>query len=487
MNPLKWIRWKAVAALAVLGAAIYVAGLQGALLASLNAAGRTSRAARFSAGGLGLGLLSGELRLDELLVGPAPRAPAGAAPGGAIVAERPREESHRALTAERVTVDVSAWDLLSRRFVVERAALHRPVVEVMRRPDGTANVGDLGEGPGQDEAPPETLPESAKNPLDWLGTVQRWYERIQRARKWVPARPGRKDKGRAPWSADYSRGADYPFEGRPGFEVREVAGEDLRIAFVDEARGETIATLEEGVLRIRNLSSRPSAQKDPTSFELTGKLAGSPVSVRGLVDFRGDRSRMELDADLPGLPASLVGAFAGASLPVRLASGKIGVRAKIALDGLDAIDVRPAMAFDGVTLEAKDPGGKIAGFEAERFVRAFNEASKELGAFAIEDLRITGSFFAPKFEWGNTVKDLVVSGAKAFAKKRLDAGIEKGSEKLGELLEKAEIPAPAASEIRRTVGEAVEGLKSGGVEKLLPGVFGGKRGEGAEEGRRKGE
>ncbi len=472
MNPLKWIRWKAVAVLGLLGAAVYALGLSGALLAHLNAAGRSSGAARFSAGGLGLGLLSGELRLEQFLVAPAPKG--GGKPGGAEQSPE-AEASERAFTAERVEVDISALDLLSRRLVVDRVALVRPLVEIVRRPDGTANVGDLGEGPAQEEAPPEALPEGARNPLDWLGTVQRWYERIQRARKWVPKKPEAPKRGKAPWSADYSRAGEYPFRGRPGIEVREIVGEDLRIEFVDRAKGETLATIEQGLLRISNVTSSPSSQKETTSFEISGKLADSEVSLRGTVDFRGDRSQILLDVDLPGLPASLVGAFAGASLPVRLSSGKVGVRAHIALDGLDSMDVKPSLSFDGVTLEAKDPSGKIAGFEAERFVKAFNEASKEIGSFAIEDLRIHGPFFAPKFEWGESVRELVLSGAKAFAQKQIGRGLERAKEELGELLERAEIPAPAASGVKRALEETVEGIQSKGIEKLLPGVLGGKR------------
>lgn len=52
-------------------------------------------------------------------------------------------ESPALLSAKRVSVKVAFWPLLSRRVVVRRVALDRPVIAVERAPSGALNVDDL--------------------------------------------------------------------------------------------------------------------------------------------------------------------------------------------------------------------------------------------------------------------------------------------------------------------------------------------------------
>src|SRR5262245_4171421 len=88
MNPVRWVRWKVVAVLAVLGGIVYFLGLDKVALKEIKAAGRESKAAKGSVSDLALGLLMGNAQLKDLLVdtpdrGRQPAAAAAAAAGSA--------------------------------------------------------------------------------------------------------------------------------------------------------------------------------------------------------------------------------------------------------------------------------------------------------------------------------------------------------------------------------------------------------------------
>lgn len=461
MNPLRWVRWKVVVVLAVIGLAGYFVGLDRIALSTLNSAGRQSNAARWAIEDLAFGLLAGNAELTQLLVDTAPkRTPPREAPAAAAA---PGRDGERVFNAAGVAVDVSTMSLLARRAIVEEVRLSAPQMLISRREDGSTNVGDLGEAPEE----PETAPEGP--PRDWVDTAKRWYDRIEKLRKWVPAKrePEQKESG-APWQVDYARAVTYPFADRPGIEIHRLIGENLEIGFRDAAEGRALPALKNGTLTIANVTSRPSVQKEPTTFMLKGDVEGAKLSLGGTVDFRGDRSLIDIEVDTGDLPASLVAAFVGPSLPVSLREGTIRVRGKVRLDGAEGILVEPRLAFKDVSLEAKDPDSKVAGQDAARFAKAFNEVSREIGEMEIADLRITGTLSDPRFEWGDTVKNLVMEGAKAFASKKATEAVDRGKAELEKRLDALPIPKEAAG-VKDALGGQLEGVDA---KKVLPGIFG---------------
>jgi hypothetical protein len=194
--------------------------------------------------------------------------------------------------------------------------------------------------------------------------------------------------------------------------------------------------------------------------------------VKGKVDLRGDRLLFDLEElDTGELPASLVQAFVGESLPVRLETGSVRVRGRVVLDGKDTLRVEPRLSFKDVSLEPKDAGGKVAGLDAAQFAKAFNEASKEVGEIDIADLKITGSLSSPRFEWGDTVKNLVLEGGKAFARKQAGKAVDRGKAEAEKLLEKV----PVDAGLQDKAKDVLKGVDTKPVEGLIPGLFGGDR------------
>ena len=75
-----------------------------------------------------------------------------------------------------------------------------------RRKDGSINMEEIG-------GPPEEPPPPDGPPRDWVGTIRKWYERIQKVREKLPDRSKEPEKERGA-VVDYSRRATYPFEGK---------------------------------------------------------------------------------------------------------------------------------------------------------------------------------------------------------------------------------------------------------------------------------
>ena len=115
------------------------------------------------------------------------------------------------------------------------------------------------------------------------------------------------------------------------------------------------------------------------------------------------------------------------------------------------------------------PGARIAGFDGEKFCQAVNE----VGDLEISDLSIDGTLLRPEFHWGDTIKDLVISGGKAFARKQADKAIEKESRKLQGRLEKEMEKNP---ELKKVLpGIDLEKTLKKGVGGVLDGILGGKK------------
>jgi hypothetical protein len=103
-------------------------------------------------------LLAGSTDLTGLLVA---TAKAAAAAAGAA--------EEKVLNAAGVRLDLSMTDLLRRRYVADQVAINAPKLTISRRPDGSTNVGDLG------EEEKESTPPSVEEVKDWVGTIKKWY------------------------------------------------------------------------------------------------------------------------------------------------------------------------------------------------------------------------------------------------------------------------------------------------------------------------
>jgi hypothetical protein len=104
MNPLRWVRWKVVAVLAVLGGIVYFLGLDRVALSKINTAGQECKAARWTISDFAMGLLTGDAALRTCRVDAEGRR-------RTRVFNRPRG------------LDVAMGDLLARRYYVDEVKL----------------------------------------------------------------------------------------------------------------------------------------------------------------------------------------------------------------------------------------------------------------------------------------------------------------------------------------------------------------------------
>jgi hypothetical protein len=173
---------------------------------------------------------------------------------------------------------------------------------------------------------------------------------------------------------------------------------------------------------------------------------GGKIEITSTIDLRKitegnlvtDKNLMVFNVKAKGLPLQkVVQAFAGDSLNATFDKGTADLDAEIRLDHLDALLIHapkagsPLFSLHGVQMTAK-PGSKIAGLDGAQFAQAVNE----VGDLDFTDLEIGGTLLKPEFKWGDSIKELVTSGGKAFAKKQAQKGLEKGTEEAQKLLDK---------------------------------------------------
>jgi hypothetical protein len=465
MNPLKWVRWKIVIALTVVFGLFYLLGLDPMTEWQINSLGSNEKGARWSVTEVGFGLLAGDVELFDLLVSAAKDLEKE------VAAETAKDGEEKFFNADEVNFEVSVAELSRKRFVIDEMGLVNPHMEMHRRADGSTNMGDL-EGS-------ETEKRDEKTPEDWVRSAIEWYEKLQKIREKLPSGDDEKDteteRERQEKFDLWQRKVEYPFRDRPTYLVRSIYAKELEVTFADEGDPDSkIPSLTEGVIEITDLSSNPSAHDKPIRLSLEGKLAGSPLSLQTTVDFTGATSVYSLEFAAESLPVSVVEAFIGDSLPVSLAAGNIGIAATLSLDGDEGIMITPKLFFQGVKLAEKPGENKVAGLDAGSFVKAFNEASGALGQERLEiaDLTISGTLSSPKFQWGNTVTDLVRQGGiafanaqiekgKALAKKEIDKGLDKVGAKLGSEIDKALDKSGVGDTVKGVLGDILPGKKDG--------------------------
>ena len=463
MNPVNWVRWKVVIALGVILGLFYTLGLDPLTRWQINSLGSKDTGARWSVAEVGLGLLAGDVEILDLLVSAARKLEKEAAAKGSDAGEE------KVFNADEVRFELSVLELSKKRFVIDEMGLVNPRLEMRRREDGSTNIGDIEDSDIEDSDIERPRRETSD---DWVRSAIEWYEKLQKVREKLPTGGGENEteteRERQKELDLWQREVEYPFRDRPTWVVRRIHAEQLEVSFADE--GDTdgeLPNLTDGVIAITDLSSNPAVHEEPIRLTLAGNLAGAMLRLETTLDFTGATTRYRIELDSGGLPVSVVDAFIGDSLPVSLASGKIGVTATLALDDKKGIEIAPRLFFQSVKLARKPGEDRVAGLDAGSFVKAFNEASGALGEERLEiaDLRITGTIDSPRFEWGDTVRNLVTRGGLAFANARIEKGkalarerLESGLRKFGEKLGPRADAALRKSGVGETFKSTVKGV-----------------------------
>ncbi len=455
MNPIKWVRWKVVIVLGAIVGALYFLGLNPLVRHEINSLGSSGQAgARFQVEKVALGLLQGETRFDAFkLATPRQTSPQD-------------EGKERVASADEIICDLGMDDALRKRFAMDEVGVKKPLLRIQRRADGTINVGDIG-------AKEPEKPEG--KPTDWVKAAEEWAQRIKKRmeeRRKKEEEERKKDaeppkqKG---MKADYDLQVTYPYRDLPKALIRKLSAEAVEIQFEDETGAVKPPPIKNGKIEILNLSDKPEVLKNadgkplPISLRLSGEIENAPIEITGTIDLTkaagaaAANNLFSFDVKAKGVPLQqVVQAFAAGSLDATFEQGTADPDAHIQLTDLEKISIRPAAAgaslfsLHGVKMQAK-PGSKIAGFEGAQFATAVNE----VGDLEIKDLEIGGTLTSPEFKWGDTVKELVVSGGKAFAKKQAGKAVEKASEEAQKLID------------RQLKDQSPEVKK--GLEKILPG------------------
>jgi len=469
MNPLKWIRWKVVVVFGVvIFGALYFLGLNPLARKGINELGSSGQAgARFSIAKVALGILTGQSDFDDFKM---------ATPRKVPPEEEPKQQ---VASAEKIVFDLGVADILRKRFTVDELTITRPLLRIERREDGTINVGEIGAS--EEEIEKEKSEKTEKKPTDWVKSIEEWIERIrkrmeEREKKEKEEPQVAKKEG---WRPDYSRQITYPFEKNYRVLARKVSAEALEIRFEDDAGKLKPPPIKNGKIEITNLSDRPEYFQDaPIGISVSGEIANSPIKISGILDLRrtetGKKNLINLTVSATNVDLKkVVEAFAGPSLDVSFEKGTADLNAEIRLIDLENLRIagvaadRPLLALRGVELKAK-PGAEIAGLPAEKFATALNNVG-ELEA----NPEITGTLTNPKVNWGETIKEFIASGGKAYAKKQINRGIEKGTREAQDLLNKE--VGEKAPELKKGLQDVIPGgekeieKKAGG---LLKGIFG---------------
>ena len=145
---------------------------------------------------------------------------------------------------------------------------------------------------------------------------------------------------------------------------------------------------------------------------------------------------------------------------------------------IDAFELHatPRITLRKIDCEVRDPNRKtIAGLDSKRLARELSE----LDQIVLADITVTGPVDDPKVDFGSTLKQLVLQGAKQFAQKKLDEARAKGEQAAREQLDKGkkaldEKTAETSKKLSDKAAKEAEDLKKKAADKLK-GWFGGKK------------
>jgi len=346
--------------------------------------------------------------------------------------------------------DISWLGLARKRAIVDEIEVEGPTLRLRRGPDGALNIEKLGNPP--EETKPPAIPEDVLKKTDWVKTFRDWVERIRKWREKHAAEREEEAPGvKLPPQAPDRLSPRYLDLDDPRFLVRTMKLKGMTIEFDDAAKG-PMPPITEASGEIRNLSSSPWTAEEPITMDLAGNLGEKgKIRLNLIADMRGGKLDFDIDIAAADVDVRSIEALLGDSLPVAWRKGTVSLDARAKMADLDSIDIQPTVGFSDVAFDPKDPKGTIAGLSATRFC----EELSRIGSFAIKDLRIDGTLEAPRFHWGDTVKQLVLEGGKKLIQDKAQEAAKGLLEKVGE---------KAGGEAGKKIQEAGEGLLEKGLK-----------------------
>lgn len=400
-------------------------------------------------------------------------------------------ENKRLLGFKKAALDIEMTALLRGSVVVEKAVVEQPTLIVRRTAADLATEEELKEAeesgaePGKGLSKEEILKRLAEE--DFLETC---LERLREARKRLKQLKALRERhsGETPLGPDgkplnpddvpdYEPRAAHLLPQVPAFWIREATCEGLEIGFEDEAGGAAPLKLVGARATIENLSSEPWLVDKPFVIELKGRLDGSEeatVFLRLSHDFQKDASTLTLS--FVGLPMERIDPYLAATVPLRFRQGTLlDLELEAKIDAFE-LHATPRITLRKIDCEVRDPNRKtIAGLDSKRLARELSE----LDQIVLADITVTGPVDDPKVDFGSTLKQLVLQGAKQFAQKKLDEARAKGEQAAREQLDKGkkaldEKTAETSKKLSDKAAKEAEDLKKKAADKLK-GWFGGKK------------
>lgn len=399
----------------------------------------------------------------------------------------PRKPDEDLLRTKRARVAISPLALFRRRVVIEEILCEEPRMHVRRESDGRLSVDPnakpgatpAGGEPGWATALRFVLEEAkrraeeearerargrgeepAKKPEDGGGTKEGKPEArgeklpsVEKPDVTMPGAGGPKAaaKGPPPPTTPLERlrhgipGANLDLSSPPHVVVRKISCPGLEVEAKDASGGAPGFRFDDADLR--ELADDRIAHGEVAQARLQGTVLDSKKQAVGKVSIGlklappapagGPGTGYRLSIELSGLDLAAAEPWLASFCPLRFEKGKALLTLSVEGQGLAGpIDAAPVLELSELVARARDPQGKILGFEAERVAKEVTEAS----AFAFKDVKVKGTLLSPTFELGDTIKQIVMEGGARYAKrlgtaaaeKAAAAAQEKAKEKLGE-------------------------------------------------------
>ncbi len=390
-------------------------------------------------------------------------------------AEKPGDTAQYLLVAKTGEGNLSIWQLLRGRAVIEKLNLDGVRCNVERTDDGRFNVEKLGKKPEELPPPTEEEKKEAKQ-TDWVATIRKVAEKLNEWRtKSEKKEEARQEGTRTIPPAEPDGSASYITREEPRLVIREISVTNLELELEDTS-GEQLPPLVGGTAQIRNLSSSPRYHDSPISFTLGGKFgkAGDQGTLGldgALAILRGQEASFGLDCSGKSLALTLLEPMFGRSLPVDLQEGVGEISSALTLNDFSKLHLAPTIILKNLKLSPDGTHKKVLGIPSEDFCDAVNRA-KEL---AIKGLKITGTLDDPTFHWSDdfreSLKKLLLDAGKDYAVTEAEKYLGKGTKKLQKKAEK--VLGKEGTEAIKKVEGLLKGKAKDGLEKglkLIPGL-----------------
>lgn len=360
----------------------------------------------------------------------------------------PKNPKENLLTAKKVDGKISFAALLRRQFLVESLELDTPLLAVARETDGSLSIEPK---PPAGTPPPPANQDWATKAKSYLERAKKEYDERQKKKaeeKKDPKADKKDDKAKKPSSL--ADAIDRAQEGLPGenadllasrWVVQKVILSGFAVNLQDPQNTAPSFAFNDGKL-LEAAQNRLENGK-ATVLNLVGALVDVSKREQGKVklDFTQDAPDKDptkpvgwkLHAELAEIDLHETDGLFAEVIPLKFEKGKATLVIDATGTGLDGtLDCKPKISFKEVVAQARNTTEKIGGMDSTKVAQEVTNC----GEFELNDIKITGCVLAPKVELGDTLKDLVVQGGKAYAKKKgtemLNKGVDKALEKVGE-------------------------------------------------------